>query len=323
MLFQGEHDKQKVAARVSYLFDVVGLPQVYAQRHPHEISGGQCQRVGIARALALEPSFVILDEAVSSLDVSVRSQILNLLRRLQRDLGLTYMFVSHDIAVIRYMANTLAVMYAGRIVERGPREQLFGMPQHPYTHALMGAIPVPDPERARRRGSCRWIVQFSRGTGGLPLRASVPDRALARSSARRLTRRWRGLEARRGMPFPADGRKPGCGRRDRGGHRLRQWRWSDPARPTSHRHSGRGMNRTLDVALLFDVEDVFHPPEVGNDDIIMSLADALSAERVLANFLFIGRRAELLGERGGAMSSRPSGDRGRTSHAVRCSSDDA
>jgi len=151
MVFQGEHDKQKVAARVSYLFDVVGLPQVYAQRHPHEISGGQCQRVGIARALALEPSFVILDEAVSSLDVSVRSQILNLLRRLQRDLGLTYMFVSHDLAVIRYMANTLAVMYAGRIVERGPREQLFGMPQHPYTHALMGAIPVPDPERERAK----------------------------------------------------------------------------------------------------------------------------------------------------------------------------
>src|SRR6185369_4318878 len=131
-------------ARVSRLFDIVGLPQAYAHRHPHEISGGQCQRVGIARALALEPSFVILDEAV-------RSQILNLIRQLQRDLGLTYMFVSHDLAIVRYMSNSLAVMYGGRIVEDGPRAELFERPQHPYTHALMGAIPVPDPDRERAR----------------------------------------------------------------------------------------------------------------------------------------------------------------------------
>jgi peptide/nickel transport system ATP-binding protein len=151
MIFQGERDGAKVRARVSRLFDIVGLPQAYAHRHPHEISGGQCQRVGIARALALEPSFVILDEAVSSLDVSVRSQILNLLRQLQRDLGLTYMFVSHDLAIVRYMSNSLAVMYGGRIVEDGPRAELFERPQHPYTHALMGAIPVPDPDRERAR----------------------------------------------------------------------------------------------------------------------------------------------------------------------------
>ena len=151
MIFQGETDGDKVRARVSRLFDIVGLPQAYAHRHPHEISGGQCQRVGIARALALEPSFVILDEAVSSLDVSVRSQILNLLKQLQRDLGLTYMFVSHDLAIVRYMSNSVAVMYGGRIVEDGPRAELFERPQHPYTHALMGAIPVPDPDRERAR----------------------------------------------------------------------------------------------------------------------------------------------------------------------------
>lgn len=151
LIFQGERDTRKIQARVSRLFDLVGLPQAYAHRHPHEISGGQCQRVGIARALALEPSFVILDEAVSSLDVSVRSQILNLLKQLQRELGLTYMFVSHDLAIVRYMADDLAVMYAGRIVEVGPREELFQRPQHPYTHALMGAIPVPDPDRERAK----------------------------------------------------------------------------------------------------------------------------------------------------------------------------
>jgi len=151
LIFQGERDKRKIQARTSRLFDLVGLPQAYAHRHPHEISGGQCQRVGIARALALEPSFVILDEAVSSLDVSVRSQILNLLKHLQRELGLTYMFVSHDLAIVRYMADDLAVMYAGRIAEVGPREELFHRPQHPYTHALMGAIPVPDPDRERAK----------------------------------------------------------------------------------------------------------------------------------------------------------------------------
>jgi len=174
LVFQGERDQPKIQARVARLFDIVGLSQAYAHRHPHEISGGQCQRVGIARALALEPSFVILDEAVSSLDVSVRSQILNLLKQLQRDLGLTYMFVSHDLAIVRYMASNMAVMYAGRIVEVGPRDELFERPQHPYTHALMGAIPVPDPERERAktkvltleagpalvdRGGCRYVAR--------------------------------------------------------------------------------------------------------------------------------------------------------------------
>ena len=151
MVFQGERDSHKIQARVSRLFDIVGLPQAYAHRHPHEISGGQCQRVGIARALALEPSFVILDEAVSSLDVSVRSQILNLLKELQRELGLTYMFVSHDLAIVRYMSDSVAVLYGGRIAEVGPREGLFERPRHPYTHALMGAVPVADPDRQRAR----------------------------------------------------------------------------------------------------------------------------------------------------------------------------
>ena len=137
--------------RVHELLDLVGLNHAHASRHPSHLSGGQCQRVGIARALALEPRLIVLDEAVSAVDVSIRAQILNLLRTLQERLGLTYLFISHDLAVVRYMASRLAVMYRGRIVEVGTREQLFREPQHPYTHALLQAIPNPDPTAVRSR----------------------------------------------------------------------------------------------------------------------------------------------------------------------------
>ena len=127
--------------RVAELLELVGLRPAHAAAYPRQLSGGQCQRVSIARALALNPSFVVLDEAVSAVDVSIQAQILNLLRDLQERLSLTYLFVTHDLAVVRYMADTIAVMYLGRIVELAPRDALFESPQHPYTHALLSSIP--------------------------------------------------------------------------------------------------------------------------------------------------------------------------------------
>ena len=128
-------------ARVRELLELVGLRAEHASAYPRRLSGGQCQRVSIARALALHPKLVVLDEAVSAVDVSIQAQILNLLRELQDRLELTYLFVTHDLAVVRYMADTIAVMYLGRIVEQGPRESLFASPQHPYTHALLASVP--------------------------------------------------------------------------------------------------------------------------------------------------------------------------------------
>jgi oligopeptide/dipeptide ABC transporter ATP-binding protein len=138
-------DANSRKARVRELLTLVGLRPTHAGAYPRQLSGGQCQRVSIARALALGPDFVVLDEAVSAVDVSIQAQILNLLRDLQERLGLTYLFVSHDLAVVRYMSNSIGVMYHGRIVEEGSREQLFSHPQHPCTHALLASIPSPSP----------------------------------------------------------------------------------------------------------------------------------------------------------------------------------
>jgi oligopeptide/dipeptide ABC transporter ATP-binding protein len=149
LIVHGVGTRAEQSDKVRWLFETVGLSGDMLDRYPHEFSGGQRQRVGIARALALGPKFVIADEPMSALDVSVQSQVLNLMLRLQRDMGLTYLFISHDLSVVEHVSDMIAVMYLGRIVEQGSAEDVFTSPIHPYTRTLLEAAPEPDPRRRR------------------------------------------------------------------------------------------------------------------------------------------------------------------------------
>jgi oligopeptide/dipeptide ABC transporter ATP-binding protein len=206
--------------RVGDYLEIVGLRRDYARRYPHEFSGGQRQRIGIARALAIGPEVVICDEPVSALDVSIQSQILNLLLDLRRDLGLTYLFIAHNLSVVQYISDRVAVMYLGRIVEIGPVGGLYDGPRHPYSIALLSAVPEPDPRRRKRR---------------IVLRGDVPSPADPPSGCRFRTRCW--LREQLGGPEVCEREEPPL--RDIGGGHQTACHFADEISPVRVEEAAR------------------------------------------------------------------------------------
>jgi oligopeptide transport system ATP-binding protein len=165
LVVHGVGTRRDRGARVRELLDVVGFDPTFVNRYPHEFSGGQRQRIGIARALALSPKLIVCDEPVSALDVSIQAQILNLLKDLQHDFGLTYLFIAHDLAVVRGMSDRIAVMNRGQLVEIGPAEEVYTNPQDDYTKALLSAVPVPDPRAMKERKAARRKLRHALAEG--------------------------------------------------------------------------------------------------------------------------------------------------------------
>ncbi len=189
--------KRQKRERVRELLNAVGMNPDFENRYPHEFSGGQRQRIGIARALALEPKFIVCDEPIAALDVSIQAQVVNLLEDLQKEHDLTYLFISHDLSMVRHIADRIAVMYLGRLVELAPRQQLYTMPRHPYTKALLSAVPEPDPAREAVRE--RIILK-----GDVPSPANPPSGCnfstrcpIAEEKCRRETPAWREMDGGR------------------------------------------------------------------------------------------------------------------------------